>query len=98
MGKLPVIQPPKTINRWRPQVDLKVMDLSQGPCSFTDGVLGWEPKQYLCFFVFASLVPTAAPPGPWPTADPALEKKNPADDLMIFDFRTLDQEQNRSLC
>jgi hypothetical protein len=27
MAKLPVIQPPKTINRWCPQVDPKVMDL-----------------------------------------------------------------------
>ena len=60
------------------------MDLVD-PVSSTDGVLGWEPNQYLCFLVLAPLVPTPVPPRPRLPADSALEEKNPADDLRIFD-------------
>ncbi len=53
MAKLLVMQPPKTINRWRLQIDPKVMDLGD-PCRFTDG----EPNQYICILVLAPLIPT----------------------------------------
>jgi hypothetical protein len=83
--QLPVIQPQKTINTCRPQVDPKVMDLGDLVGSRM-GFLVWEPNQYLCFLVVAPLIRTPAPPRSRPPTNPlAPEEENPADDLMLFD-------------
>jgi hypothetical protein len=76
------MQPPKTINNWRPQVDPKVMD-------FGDPVVhGWDfgarTQSIYLLLVLAPLNPTPALPRSRPPTNLALEGENLADNLILL--------------
>ncbi len=70
MAKLPVMQPPKFINRWRPQVDPKEMDMGD-PVDSQMGFWGRNPITIFTFLVLAPLIPTLACRDPGLPTNPA---------------------------
>ncbi len=70
------------MNRWRPQVDPKVMDLGD-PVGFQMGFWGGNLINIFGFSPCDSYPSHHQDPGL--PSDPAFEEKNPSDDLIIFD-------------
>jgi hypothetical protein len=77
LAKLPVMQPKKTINRWRLQVDPIVMDLGD-PVGSQMGFWGGNPINIFAF------CPSNLPPISRPPINPVPEEENLADNLMLF--------------